>query len=146
MRKRVLIIALCTGVLWGGPALADDADMAVFERAWAAFKSGEFAKAWDGFTNGAENYLGSMYEDGLVVTEDHGEAVKWYRSAAEHGVAEAQLNLGFMYAEGRGVSQTTAWRWSGTGRPPARVLPRLSSTSPSCTRTGGAFRLTTPRR
>lgn len=31
----------------------------------------------------------------------------WYRKAAEQGNALAQYNLGFMYHEGRGVSQDT---------------------------------------
>ena len=39
------------------------------------------------------------------VSQDDGEAVKWYRLAAEQGDAAAQNNLGWMYANGRGVSQ-----------------------------------------
>ena len=31
--------------------------------------------------------------------------MKWYRKAAEQGVALAQYNLGFMYSKGRGVPQ-----------------------------------------
>jgi TPR repeat protein len=33
------------------------------------------------------------------------KAVKWYRKAAEQGVAEAQCNLGNMYINGEGVKQ-----------------------------------------
>ena len=36
------------------------------------------------------------------------EAVKWFRLAAEQGDAQAQNNLGFMYAEGQGVPQDDA--------------------------------------
>jgi TPR repeat protein len=32
------------------------------------------------------------------------EALRWFRQAAEAGLAEAQYNLGIMYASGRGVS------------------------------------------
>ena len=41
------------------------------------------------------------------------EAVKWYRHAAEQGDADAQFNLGKMYAEGQGVPQadTEALKW-----------------------------------
>ena len=101
-------------MLLGSPAGADDADMAVFDRAWAAFKRGDFAKAWDGFGAGTENFIGSMYEDGVIVTQDHAEAVKWYQTAAEKGVAEAQVNLGFRYAIGQGVPQdlVRAHMWS----------------------------------
>jgi TPR repeat protein len=31
--------------------------------------------------------------------------VKWFRKAAEQGIAEAQYNLGSMYGNGQGVAQ-----------------------------------------
>ena len=113
MRRYVMIIAICTGGLWGGPAAAEDADMAVFDRAWADFKRGDFAQAWDGFRAEAENFLGDMYDKGLVVSEDPARAVEWYRRSAAGGVTDAQVNLGRMYAEGRGVSQDhgEAMKW-----------------------------------
>ncbi len=40
--------------------------------------------------------------------QDHTEAVKWWRLAAEQGDAAAQNNLGAMYARGRGVPQNDA--------------------------------------
>lgn len=41
------------------------------------------------------------------------EAVKWYRKAAEQGLAEAQYNLGVCYANGQGITQsyTEAVKW-----------------------------------
>ena len=41
------------------------------------------------------------------------EAVRWYRLAAEQGLASGQKNLGTMYEFGRGVqrSLTEAVRW-----------------------------------
>lgn len=61
----------------------------------------------------AQSDLGSLYEDGLVLPRDYGEAVYWYRSAAEAGYPGAQTNLGIMYARGRGVSTSrrTAIEW-----------------------------------
>jgi tetratricopeptide (TPR) repeat protein len=61
----------------------------------------------------AQSDLGSLYEDGLVLPRDYGEAVYWYRSAAENGYPGAQTNLGIMYARGRGVttSRRTAIEW-----------------------------------
>ena len=44
-----------------------------------------------------------MYERGYGVPQDYKEAVYWYRLAAEQGLAEAQTNLGAMYAFGNGV-------------------------------------------
>ena len=46
-----------------------------------------------------------MYWRGNGVTRDYAEALKWYRKAAEQGVAEAQNNLGLMYEKGMGVLQ-----------------------------------------
>ena len=36
------------------------------------------------------------------------EAVRWFRLAAEQGYADAQYDLGLMYAEGRGVVEDDA--------------------------------------
>jgi TPR repeat protein len=42
------------------------------------------------------------------------EAVKWYRLAADQGLASAQGGLGWMYAQGQGVAQdyVLAHMWS----------------------------------
>ena len=61
-----------------------------------------------------QSLLGYVYKTGRGgVTQDYGEAAKWYRKAAEQGLAGAQLSLGSMYAIGRGVPQdyTAAFRW-----------------------------------
>ena len=117
MRRLILIIAICTGVLWGGPAGAGEA----FDRAYAAYKRGEYAEALAGFRLLAEkgdaeaqNNLGVMYDYGEGVPKDFAEAVKWYRKAAVQGDVEAQTNLGFMYLTGYGVPKdyVQAYMWS----------------------------------
>jgi uncharacterized protein len=47
------------------------------------------------------------------VPQDYGEAVKWYRMAANQGDVKAQVNLGNMSANGLGVAQdySDATRW-----------------------------------
>ncbi len=50
-------------------------------------------------------YASDQYDTGRGVLEDHKEAVKWYRKAAEQGYALAQVKLGGMYGSGRGVPQ-----------------------------------------
>jgi uncharacterized protein len=47
------------------------------------------------------------------VPQDYSEAVKWYRLAADQGDAQAQCNLGLMYAAGHGVPQdyVSAYVW-----------------------------------
>ena len=46
-----------------------------------------------------------MYYNGHGVPQDYAEAVKWYRLAADQGVAAAQHDLGVMYLKGQGVPQ-----------------------------------------
>ena len=48
-----------------------------------------------------------MYEEGLGVAKDYGEAMKWYKKAAEKQPL-AQYNLGRMYEEGLGVAKDYA--------------------------------------
>jgi len=47
------------------------------------------------------------------VPRDDVEAMKWFRQAAANGNAQAEYNVGFMYANGRGVrrSDEEAIRW-----------------------------------
>jgi TPR repeat protein len=54
-----------------------------------------------------------MYYAGHAVPQDDREALKWIRRAAEQGQANAQSNLGLMYAKGRGVPQdfVRAYMW-----------------------------------
>jgi TPR repeat protein len=39
------------------------------------------------------------------VTQDYGEAMRWYRKAADQQDALAQYNIGLLYAKGWGVPQ-----------------------------------------
>ena len=53
----------------------------------------------------AQFELGKAYECGRDVVVNLWESVKWYRLAAEHGVVDAQYNLGVCYYEGTGVEE-----------------------------------------
>ena len=53
----------------------------------------------------AQHDLGFLYSDGLGVPQDHVEAARWYRRAAEQGHPTAQRGLGLMYSDGLGVPQ-----------------------------------------
>ena len=54
-----------------------------------------------------------MYEHGQGVGQSDFTAAKWYRKAAEHGLKDAQHNLGTMYENGQGVAvdHSTAMKW-----------------------------------
>ncbi len=53
----------------------------------------------------AQNNLGLLYDQGREVARDLTKAVRWYRSAADHGHAEALNNLASKYIKGEGVPQ-----------------------------------------
>ncbi len=53
----------------------------------------------------AQFVLGVWHADGRGVLRDDGEAVRWYRLAADQGYDLAQAGLGLMYANGRSVPQ-----------------------------------------
>jgi TPR repeat protein len=55
-----------------------------------------------------------MYDSGQGVSQNHAEAAKWFREAAEHGYVSAQKNLGAKYGRGQGVPQSDveAYVWS----------------------------------
>ena len=54
------------------------------------------------------NTLAGRYYGGYGVAKSSTEAAKWYRKAAEMGLAEAQYNLALMYVRGDGVAKDTA--------------------------------------
>ena len=55
----------------------------------------------------AQNELGECYFTGRGVKQDMAEAVKYYRKAADQGLAEAQYNLGYCYDNANGVDLDT---------------------------------------
>ena len=57
----------------------------------------------------AEDVLGNVYQAAWGrMPQDYAQAVSWFRKAAIQGDADAQYNLGSMYATGQGVSQDDA--------------------------------------
>jgi uncharacterized protein len=62
----------------------------------------------------AEFVMGFRYQFGEDGDEQNYEtAMKWYRLSAEHGYPDAQLSIGFLYHEAKGVPQdyAEALRW-----------------------------------
>ena len=61
----------------------------------------------------AEFQIGQLYDFGFGVVQSDGEALSWYRRAAEHGHAAAERAVGDFYQKGRGVTAdaTEAARW-----------------------------------
>ncbi|MDO9371933.1 MAG: tetratricopeptide repeat protein [Gammaproteobacteria bacterium] len=61
----------------------------------------------------AANIVGVQYEMALSVVENYGEAMKWYRKAAQLGSIAALFNIGSLYEGGIGVPRdmVEARRW-----------------------------------
>lgn len=53
----------------------------------------------------AQSALGECYEHGVGVTRNYAEAAKWYKLAADQGLADAQFLLGELYRRGLGVKR-----------------------------------------
>jgi putative methionine-R-sulfoxide reductase with GAF domain len=62
----------------------------------------------------AQFALGARYATGEEVPQDYGEAVRWFKKAAEQGQVAAQATLGAYYWAGRGVPPdlSQAYFWS----------------------------------
>jgi len=54
-----------------------------------------------------------FYRDGRGTPQDNGEAVRWFRKAAEQGLPDAQCELGDCYRIRKGTSKDfeAAFRW-----------------------------------
>jgi TPR repeat protein len=59
---------------------------------------------------------GLKYYNGEGVSQNHTEALRWFRKAADQGNADAQLNIRSMYANGEGITQnyreTVKWNYN----------------------------------
>ncbi|MDE0457312.1 MAG: sel1 repeat family protein, partial [Chromatiales bacterium] len=53
----------------------------------------------------AQHGLGVMYLYGECVGKDESEAARWFRHAADQGLAGALMTLGMMYEQGLGVER-----------------------------------------
>ncbi len=91
----------------GGEYIAyDRADLATAISFWQPQAAGGDPKA--------QTYLGEIYERGLGgQPPDYESAALWYRRAAEQNYTPAQINLGQLYEQGRGVAkdEATALNW-----------------------------------
>jgi TPR repeat protein len=61
----------------------------------------------------AQYRLGLLYEEEGSESADFAEAARWYRKAAQQGIADAQQRLGLLYARGKGLpgSRIQAYYW-----------------------------------
>jgi len=113
MRKQLFAVILL--VFIATPALAD------FNNAVVYYSQGQYDQAFREMQSLAVSakhplamyFLGIMYSNGQGVEQDLKESAKWYKAAAEQGVAPAQYRLGKLYMKGKGVPKDmeTAYAW-----------------------------------
>jgi len=118
MRRHWLLGLLMLGVLCVSCSAARGAD---FQAGLEAYQRGDYANAikeWrplaDAGDAPAQYRLAGMYSGGQGLPQDIPEALKWYRLAAEQGLADAQYMLGVTYQMGgRGVpaDYSEALKW-----------------------------------
>jgi TPR repeat protein len=119
MKKRLLLTLIVIATTTAGVAIAADNSLSLPEAA-KLHRNGETVAAiniWTrmakaGNLNAAYN-LATIHQHGDGVSKDAGEALKWYRIAAEGGDRESQSRLGAMYLNGEGTpkDEKEGWRW-----------------------------------
>lgn len=114
MRFPRFLLSLPLVCLLAAPGFAD------FKAGLEAYEKGDYARAaesWEPLAKegdpAAQFNLGLLYLDGHGKPQNYGEAVLWFRRAADQGYGKAQLNLGAMYGVGRGIGRdyVQAYKW-----------------------------------
>lgn len=82
----------------------------------------------------SQNSVGMFLTNGIVLAKDFKEAVKWYELSSKQGYVNAQCNLAFMYASGKGV-------WQNLGRANAFAKNGYQNKNKLCTKVWNDFNL-----
>lgn len=107
-----------------------------------AYQSGDFRTAMAEWLPLAEagdavsqNSVGALYDHGLGVDENDGEAALWYQRAADQGLPLAMRNLAGMYAGGYGLpydkDQAVYWYEKAAEAGDEKSAQRLAALDPS---------------
>lgn len=70
--------------------------------------------------------VGQMYEDGLGVQQNLGQARRWYEAAAERNSLEAQHRLGYMFYQANDYTSAFSWYQVAASRGYLPALWRLA--------------------
>jgi len=92
-----------------------------FESGLNAYRARAFGEAFDAWQGCANNdvaacqyALGVLYDEGRPMQADLYTALRWYERAARQAHPDAMMQLGFLYATGRGgivQNAVLAWAW-----------------------------------
>ena len=102
-------------------AAGSSAASADFEAGLGAYRAQAYGEAfdeWQGCANenvaACQYALGVLHDEGRSVEPNLYAALKWYERAARQGYPDAMMQLGFLYATGRGdivQNAVLAWVW-----------------------------------
>ena len=114
---RILLLAI---LLLGGTGSTLAGMEADLEAGIEAYKRGDYVAAraaWAPLASAgdaeAQYYLGHLHAKGEGVARDPGQALRWFRAAAEQGEPYGQFALGYVYEHGLGAAPdlAAAVRW-----------------------------------
>ena len=89
--------------------------------------------------------IGVVHYSGKGVPQDYAEAARWFRKAADQGVAMHNLSSAACTSTAKGFRRTTPKPPDCTARPPSRGMLTLRPTSASCTTKAKGCRKITPK-
>lgn len=102
-----------TGLKTAPAQQSDKADLTLYQKGMTALSNKRYQDAATAFHEAAQQgdprsqfQLGSLFFQGLGVTQDYNEALHWYQMAAGNNNTDAQYSLGNMYLMGQGVKQS----------------------------------------
>ena len=117
-----------------GNAEAEFALGQMYSRGWGVPRDTADAMRWMQMANAPDSDGPAMdwaLIEGYGIQQDQEQAASWYRQAAEKGHAEAQFNLGRLYATGKGVKhdeeQSANWERASASQGYAPGQARLGT-------------------
>ncbi len=114
---RILLLAMLlvagTGSALAGMEAGLEAGVAAYKRADYVAARTAWAPLATAGDAAAQYYLGHLYAKGEGVARDPGQALRWFRAAAEQGEPYGQFALGYVYEHGLGAAADlgAAVRW-----------------------------------
>ncbi|HJU04833.1 MAG TPA: tetratricopeptide repeat protein [Nitrospiraceae bacterium] len=103
------------------------------EEAVALYRAGKYAEAFPKYLTLSEQgdvqsqiIVGQMYEEGLGVQQNLGQARHWYEAAADRNSLEAQHRLGYLFYQANDWTNAFTWYQRAASRDYLPALWRLA--------------------
>ena len=137
MKRTLWLAAAALVFAHAAPAAPTTDPQTVYRQAVQAGQKGDYRRAFrllkplaDRGDAVAQNNIAVLYRDGLGVTADNTQALKWYSKAAAQGIAEAQFEAGLMHARGQAQNKISPKPPNGTHSLPSKDTPKHKTILP----------------